>query len=318
VIPPRVSAVPHKPVMVAEVLKHLITNRAGRYVDGTFGLGGHSSALARELGERAILIGIDQDQSALETFDHSRIPQVHHLIHDNFEHLDQILADLGIRVVDGILLDLGLNSFSLDDPKRGFSFSHEGPLDMRFDQAATHILTAAQLLNQKPEKHLADLFYEYGEERQSRRIAREIVRLRALESIETTQQLRSVITRCTHPNLRVKTLARIFQALRIAVNRELEVLERILELSLDSLATGGRIAVISYHSLEDRMVKRFFRDHAQDIPQQPGMRPDEVRVPSLKVITRKPLKATEEEVAENPRARSAMLRVAERVRNAAE
>ncbi len=312
----RATVVPHTPVLLEEVLRHLITDRSGVYVDGTFGMGGHSRALAEKLQAQAVIIGIDQDGSALKTFDTTRYSTPIHLIHDNFEHLTQILEDLDVDGINGLLLDLGLNSFSLDDPERGFSFRRDGPLDMRFNQQAD-IPTAASLLRRIPERELADILFQFGEERRSRQIARAIVQRREISPIETSLQLVDVIRTCTPPDHRIKTHARVFQALRIAVNRELEVLESVLQQGFDALVAGGRMGIISYHSLEDRMVKRFFRRLAEDVPLQPGMLPEEERIPRLKRITRKPIRASEKEMEQNPRARSALLRVAERLADAA-
>lgn len=311
----RSPATVHLPVLREEVTRHLLTNPSGIYLDCTFGLGGHTTALAEGLNNDAVLIGIDQDQTALDTFDRSRVSQQLHLVHTNFEFMDEALGDLGFSTVDGILMDLGLNSFSLDDAERGFSFSLDGPLDMRFNQQSG--FNAADLVNEYSEKELADVFWRYGEERGSRKIANRIVSERKQDRISTTRQLRDIIEPCVHPASVVKSLARIFQAIRIEVNRELDVLETGLDKALQLLNIGGRLAVISYHSLEDRYVKRLFRDLAESVPLQPGMLPEEEKIPSLKLISRKPIVATEQEIQENTRSRSAKLRIVEKLAHAA-
>ncbi len=305
----------HTPVLVDEVCRLLINDHTGVYVDGTFGLGGHSKALSSHLNDTAILIGIDQDDSALAQFDPSLIRQKLHLVCTNFENLDQVLYDLSITQVHGILLDLGLNSFSLDDPSRGFAFSLTGPLDMRFDRS--NELTAETVINEYSQEKLAEIIFRYGEERNSRRIARRIVEMRAQKRLTSSDELKLAVVKSVDPRFQNKSLARVFQAFRIEVNREMEVLGTILESAIGCLAPGGRLAVISYHSLEDRMVKNHFRDLSLDIPRQPGMLDEEIRIPLLKRITSKPVIAGSIEAEANPRARSAKLRVAERTSYAA-
>ena len=294
----------------------MINDRSGVYIDGTFGLGGHSKAISLLLNADATLIGIDQDESALAQFDSSLIKQTLHLRCTNFENLDQVLVDLNVTKVHGILLDLGLNSFSLDDPERGFAFSLDGPLDMRFDRS--NEFTAETVINDYSQEQLTDIMYRFGEERNSRRIARKIVDMRTKKRLTQIDELREAVAGCVDPRFRNKSLARVFQAFRIEVNREMDVLETILNTSIQVLAPAGRIAVISYHSLEDRMVKNHFRDLSQDIPRQPGMHDSEVKVPLLKRISGKPVIASQEESESNPRARSAKLRVAERTSHAAD
>ena len=294
----------------------MINDRSGVYIDGTFGLGGHSKAISLLLNVDATLIGIDQDESALAQFDPSLIKQTLHLRCTNFENLDQVLNDLKLTQVHGILLDLGLNSFSLDDPERGFAFSLDGPLDMRFDRS--NDITAETVINEYSQEQLADIMYRFGEERNSRRIARKIVSMRTNKRLTQIDELREAVAGCVDPRFRNKSLARVFQAFRIEVNREMDVLETVLNTATQVLTPGGRLAVISYHSLEDRMVKNHFRDLSQDIPQQPGMLESEIRIPLFKRITGKPVVATSEEAAVNPRARSAKLRVAERTLHASD
>ncbi len=306
----------HIPVLVGEVCSLLINDLSGTYVDGTFGLGGHTKALSSLLNVDAQLIGIDQDQSALTQFSPTSVQQNLHLVCTNFENLVQVLEDLKVNQVHGILLDLGLNSFSLDDPERGFAFSLHGPLDMRFDRSNSR--TAETVINEYSEEELADVIFHFGEERNSRRIARRIVELRTKKRLTQSDELREAVVKSVHPRFRTKSLARVFQAFRIEVNREMDVLSSILDAAIQVLEPGGRIAVISYHSLEDRMVKEHFRNLSQDIPKQPGMLDHEVKIPLLKRITKKPVIATQAEIDDNPRARSAKLRVAERTSHAAE
>ncbi len=304
----------HTPVLVNEVCTLLINDRSGIYVDGTFGLGGHTKALSLLLNDNATLIGIDQDQSALAQFNSTLVQQSLHLVCTNFENLKQILEDLKLTHVHGILLDLGLNSFSLDDPERGFAFSLSGPLDMRFDRSSD--LTAETVINTYSQEQLANVIYRFGEERNSRRIARRIVEMRKEKRLTRSDELKLAVIKSVDPRFRTKSLARVFQAFRIEVNREMDVLSSILDTAIDVLTPGGRLAVISYHSLEDRMVKTHFRNLSQNIPYQPGMLDEEVKVPVLKTLTRKPIVANSEEAASNPRARSAKLRVAERTSHA--
>lgn len=304
----------HTPVLVDEVCTLMINDRSGIYIDGTFGLGGHSKALSLLLNDDAILIGIDQDATALAQFDPSLIKQTLHLKCTNFENLDQVLLDLNVTKVHGILLDLGLNSFSLDDPERGFAFSLDGPLDMRFDRS--NELTAETVINEYSQDQLADVMYRFGEERNSRRIARKIVDMRTIKRMTQIDDLRAAVAGCVDPRFRNKSLARVFQAFRIEVNREMEVLETVLNMAIQVLAPGGRLAVIAYHSLEDRMVKNHFREYSQDIPRQPGMHDSEVKIPLLKRLNGKPVTASQKEAELNPRARSAKLRVAERTSHA--
>lgn len=304
----------HTPVLVDEVCALLINDGSGVYVDGTFGLGGHSKALSYQLNSNATLIGIDQDDTTLAQFSPSLIKQNLHLVCTNFENLDQVLNNLKIERVHGILLDLGLNSFSLDDPERGFAFSLQGPLDMRFDRSKS--ISAETVVNTYSQEKLADIIYRFGEERNSRRIARRIVEMRTTKRLTTSEELKQAVVKSIGPRFQNKSLARVFQAIRIEVNRELEVLASILDTAVKVLSPGGRLAVISYHSLEDRMVKSHFRELSQNIPEQPGMHEHEVKIPLLNKITSKPVIASDIEIDANPRARSAKLRVAERTTHA--
>ena len=292
----------HAPVLVAEVISHLAPARGGLFVDCTLGAGGHSRALL-EAGASRVL-GLDRDRSALalaaQTLD-DRLDRVD-LVHADYRTLGDVLDAHGLTGVDGgILADLGVSSMQLDDAERGFSFRSDAPLDMRMDRDSGP--TAADLLRTADEAALADIIYEYGEERFSRRIARGIVRARETAPIETTGQLAAIVRRAVPSRgwQRIDPATRTFQALRIWGNRELDELDAFIRLAVSRLLAGARLAIIAFHSLEDRIVKHTFRALAQA---------DE---PSIALITRRPIEATEEEVARNPRARSAKLRVAERL-----
>ena len=292
----------HAPVLVAEVISHLAPARGGLFVDCTLGAGGHSRALL-EAGASRVL-GLDRDRSALslaaETL-HDRLDRVD-MVHADYRTLGDVLDAHGLTGVDGgILADLGVSSMQLDDAERGFSFRSDAPLDMRMDRDSGP--TAADLLRTADEAALADIIYEYGEERFSRRIARGIVRARETDPIETTGQLAAIVRRAVPSRgwQRIDPATRTFQALRIWVNRELDELDAFIRLAVSRLLAGARLAIIAFHSLEDRIVKHTFRALAQ------------ATEPSIALITRRPIEATEEEVARNPRARSAKLRVAERL-----
>lgn len=261
------------------------------------------------------MYGLDRDPAAVaaarETLRDCRQPVT--LVNASYSDIKTVTADLDDRRFDGILLDLGLSSLQLDDPARGFSHRFEGPLDMRFDPESGE-LSAADLIDALTEEELADVFRTYGEERRARRLAREIVKERQAEMILTTSHLARIIERATPAQHRNKTLARIFQALRIAVNRELDRLESTLPDLLELLQAGGRVAVIAYHSLEDRVVKRFFQREAKGClcpPETPVCICD--HTPQVKILTRRPIIPEPAEIDANPRARSAKLRVAERV-----
>jgi 16S rRNA (cytosine1402-N4)-methyltransferase len=302
---------PHIPVLVSEVLHWLLTDPHGVYVDGTIGLGGHSSTLLQHLSADAILIGIDADPDALDATARrlEAFPQQIFLIQSNFSHLPAILTQQRIAQVDGILLDLGLSSLQIDVPERGFSYMQEGPLDMRFSPHGER--SAAQFLNTAQKKEIENVIREFGEERKFRVITQAILQSRPLE---TTIDLRRAIESVTPDRFLIKTLARVFQAIRIYVNRELEVLGQTLRASLDLLKPGGRIVVIAYHSLEDRIVKQFFKEAELDCicpPELPVCVCDKEQ--ELKILTKNVVTASRKEIEENSRARSAKLRAAERV-----
>lgn len=285
----------HVPVMLDEVLEWLEPRPGMTVVDGTLGAGGHTRALAERVVPGGQVLAFDRDQAALAAAERELQGSSVQLVHANFADLPQVLKQLGLGAVGGVVLDLGLSSDQLADHERGFSFDSAGPLDLRFDTTAGQ--PAMKLLERLTEKELADLVYRYGEERFSRRIARRIVERRATEPVRTADQLARLIRACV-PRSRghaIDSATRTFQALRIAVNDELASLERMLQWLPEGLVPGGRVAVISFHSLEDRMVKTAFRDD-----------------PRYEVLVRKPIRPTAAEAARNPRSRSAKLRVAAR------
>lgn len=292
----------HAPVLVAEVIGQLAPARGGLFVDCTLGAGGHTRALLEAGASR--VIGLDRDRTALalaaETL-HDHRDRVE-FVHTDFRALPDVLDARGLTVVDGgILADLGVSSMQLDDASRGFSFKADAPLDMRMDRDSG--LSAAALLQSVEETALADIIFQYGEERFSRRIARGIVRAREVAPIETTGQLATIVRKAVPSRgwQRIDPATRTFQALRIWVNRELDGLDAFIRTAVSRLAAGARLAIIAFHSLEDRIVKHTFRALAQA--------PD----PLIGLLTRRPIEATDEEIAVNPRARSAKLRVAERL-----
>ena len=296
----------HIPVLFHETLEGLAPAPGGIFLDGTTGAGGHAAEIAARIGPRGLLVCADADPSMLGIagLRLSAFPWVR-LVRADFADLDALRETAGGRTFDGALLDLGISSLQLDDPARGFSFRVEGPLDMRRDPDGGGP-TAAEILRDTREKDLADIFYQFGEERFSRRIARAVVERRKRDPIRTTTGLAelvsSAIPRRAWPR-DIHPATRVFQALRIAVNRELSSLETFLDAIPRHLSRGGRVAVISFHSLEDRMVKTAFRRPV------PGPGQEET---GLERLTRKPVVPSEREARENPRARSAKLRVARR------
>lgn len=307
--------------MLQEVLAALQLESGSVVCDCTLGGAGHSVEMARAIGEDGLLIGIDQDDMALdaatERLDHEAPGAPHKLLKGNFGDLDELLCQAEVPGVDGILFDLGVSSPQLDIPGRGFSYHEDAPLDMRMDPG-NNPLNAAQVINTYYEADLARILSIYGEEKFASQIAREIVRRRTNHPIETTGELVEAIKAAIPAAARRRAghhpARKSFQAIRIEVNHELDVLERGLEAAVRWLNPGGRICVISYHSLEDRIVKRLFQEQSQGCTCPPEI-PVCVcgHVPVLKVITRKPLVASAEEVERNPRARSAKIRVAERL-----
>jgi len=286
----------HIPVLLSEIIEWLAPRPGQIFVDGTLGAGGHTRALAERVAPDGSVIALDRDPAALATAEQDLAGLPIKLAQANFSELPEVLSQIGVSQVDGIVLDLGLSSDQLADPSRGFSFQAAGPLDLRFDPTSGE--PAARLVNRLGERHLADLIYQYGEERYSRRIARAIVEQRREHEIATAAELAEIVRRAiprSRHEERIDPATRTFQALRIAVNDELKSLETALRRLPDCLRPGGRLAIISFHSLEDRPVKQAFRDD-----------------PRLNNLTRKPIRPSEAEVAANPRSRSAKLRVAER------
>jgi 16S rRNA (cytosine1402-N4)-methyltransferase len=303
----------HRPVLLDEVLDALQIKQDGLYVDGTFGRGGHAAALLERLQGQGRLLAFDKDPEAL-TYAANRFPNESRLMmrRGSFRNLGSVVAELGWQgKVDGVLLDLGVSSPQLDDAARGFSFLNEGSLDMRMNPQEG--VSAADWLAKASAEEIADVLWKYGEERFSRRIARAIVSRREIDPIRTTRQLAELIATAVPRRERKKHPAtRSFQAIRIFINHELEDLEAVLPQVVTALAPGGRLAVISFHSLEDRMVKRFIREEQRG-PQLPPDLPvvPEAFTPRLRAVG-KAIRASDSEVQANPRARSATLRVAER------
>jgi 16S rRNA (cytosine1402-N4)-methyltransferase len=304
----------HTPVLLQEVLFYLLTARNGFYVDGTLGGGGHAEAILEQLTPDGKLIGIDLDDDALEEASKRlvRFRECAIFVKENFRNIKSVLSQQGVKQVQGILLDLGVSSYQIDEPAKGFSFQMDEQLDMRMDRHQH--ANAKDIINQYDEQALVDILWKYGEEKHSRRIAKAIVQRRIEQPIETTGQLAAIIGRTVSGQFLNKTLARVFQAIRIEVNNEIENLRRVLRDCVDTLHPGGRIVVISYHSLEDRLVKYAFRAaSAQSIPSGNKIIPDTPLQPVLKILTQKPVMASEEEMENNPRSRSAKLRAAEKV-----
>ncbi|OGX13662.1 MAG: 16S rRNA (cytosine(1402)-N(4))-methyltransferase [Omnitrophica WOR_2 bacterium RIFCSPLOWO2_02_FULL_63_16] len=290
----------HTPVLLREVLEWLAPKPNMTIVDCTMGGGGHSAAIVPRLMPDGRLIAMDCDEQALEAAKARLVefaPKVAY-VHRNFRDLPTVLAQLGCARIGGLLADLGMSSLQLDDPQRGFSFSREGPLDMRLDLRQP--MTATSLIRQSSQRQLVDLFRDYGEERWAERIARRIVETRKRQPLDTTLQLARLVEEAVPrgASRRIHPATRIFQALRIAVNDELGALRELLSVLPDILAPGGRAAILTFHSLEDRLVKQAFRQGAQ--------------AGRLRVLTKKPVRPSAEEAAANPRSRSAKLRAAER------
>ncbi|HOF45502.1 MAG TPA: 16S rRNA (cytosine(1402)-N(4))-methyltransferase RsmH [Bacteroidales bacterium] len=296
----------HNPVLLHESIDALAIKADGIYVDATFGGGGHSRLILSRLNEKGRLLGFDQDKDSVQNkIDDSRFE----FIGANFTHLTKFLKYHQAYPVHGILADLGVSSFQIDTPERGFSYRYDAPLDMRMNQRKE--LTAQEVVNSYSEEQLADIFFKYGELKNGRKIASLIKSGRAQTSIKTTEQLVKILEPILFHGKENKILAQIFQAIRIEVNKELEVLESFLEQTVDALLPGGRLVIISYHSLEDRLVKKIMRSGncsgkiEKDFFGNP--------LTPFKLITKKAIVADEAENIENPRARSAKLRVAEKI-----
>jgi len=292
----------HVPVMLGEVIEYLQPKPGGVFIDGTLGMGGHAKAILTKLGSRGQLIGFDKDAKALAAAQENLkdFTEQCHFIHSDYRYMNQVCQDLNISNVDGILLDVGVSSFQMDDVQRGFSIKEDGPLDMRMDQ--DNPITAYDLINSLSEKEISSILKNYGEERWHHSIARHLVEARLKKPVETTKELERIVFSSIPRRKnwqKIHPATRTFQAFRIAVNRELESLEAVLENCVRLLKPGGRLGVIAFHSLEDRIVKHKFRASAKEN--------------SGNLIFKKPLRPSDDESQENYRARSARFRVIERI-----
>ncbi|MFH1452843.1 MAG: 16S rRNA (cytosine(1402)-N(4))-methyltransferase RsmH [Armatimonadota bacterium] len=307
----------HNPVLVNEVVDFLKIKKDGIYVDATLGGGGYTLKILSQTGPCGVIVGIDQDEEAIEAFKQRNIKSKNVvLVKDNFKNVKRVIQSLKINAVNGIVFDLGVSTHHIYYGSRGFSFSREGPLDMRMDKEGE--VTAEDIVNDLSAEELGKIFSEYGEERFSKRIAGGIVRERENQRIKTTGELVKVIGKYVpskQKHGRIHFATRVFQALRIAVNSELSCLEEAVKSSIDVLEAGGRIVVVAYHSLEDRIVKTVFKTESGKCMCPPGIPvcmcgSENSR---LKIITRKPVTPTEEEIKGNPKSRSARLRCAEKI-----
>lgn len=301
----------HIPVLYQEVIDYLKPGSGSRFIDATVGGGGHSLGLLEASTPNGIVLALDRDPMAIE-FARQRLKEFTDRVifaNTSYEHMSEVASLHGISRVDGVLMDLGLSSRQLADRNRGFSFQEDGPLDMRFDTRSGQ--TAAELINTMPQKEIASILRDYGDVRSSNRLAKVIVKGRP---IETTFQLAELVLKESHRRGKIHPATRIFQALRIAVNNELDLLREGLVTAVEVLKTGGRLAVISFHSLEDRIVKQFIRAQSQDCvcpPEYPTCMCD--AQPTLRAVHRKVIRPSDEEVQNNPRSRSAKMRVAEKI-----
>jgi 16S rRNA (cytosine1402-N4)-methyltransferase len=295
----------HRPVLVDEAIGFLVTRRDGVYVDATAGGGSHTLAILSQLQSSGRVLAIDRDDEAIEATRNrvSRFALQVVLVRGEFASLKELVFDSGIMRVNGVLFDLGVSGQHLDRPERGFSYRSAGPLDFRMDRRAGK--TAANVINESSVEELARIFFEFGEERNARKIARAIVDARRRSPLTTTDELAAVIASVTNPRYLNKTLSRTYQAIRLVVNDELDQLRDGLAAAYELLDEGGRLVVISYHSLEDRIAKNFIRDR------KPGSADEAIH--ALRPLTKKPVTASAEEIRVNPRARSAKLRAAEKV-----
>lgn len=303
----------HVPVLSREVLRFLITDHAGVYFDGTLGGGGHAESILAQLDKKAKYIAVDLDQDAL-LYAQKRLHKYPNVIylHDNFSELGSLLTQLNISKIDGLFLDLGVSSHQVDTAKRGFSYMQDGMLDMRMNRDSK--VNARDILNEASEDELNFIFFQFGQERKSKAITRQIIKIRQRAVIQTTGQLRAAIDSVVQSRFAIKSYARIFQALRIVVNHELDNLKKVLMSSTQHIKQGGRLVVLSYHSLEDRIVKNFLKQKANPCtcpPEFPkcicGLKPE------INILTRKAIRATGGEIQNNVRSRSALLRAGERI-----
>ena len=296
----------HTPALLMPCMEGLQIKPSGTYVDVTFGGGGHSREILNRLGEEGHLYSFDQDLDAIQNaFEDSRFT----FVRSNFRFLSNFLKYYGVEKVDGILADLGVSFHHFDEADRGFSFRFDGALDMRMNQRAE--LTAADVLNTYPEQQLADIFYQYGELSSARRIASAVVKRRSAQSFSQISDLVEVAEPLLGKDKQKKDMARLFQAVRIEVNHEMEALKEMLTQSLDTLAVGGRLVVLTYHSLEDRLVKNFMKAGRFDGKVEQDFYGN--RLSPFKLVNNKVIVASDEEVAENPRSRSAKVRIAEKL-----
>lgn len=309
--------IPHSSVLLDEIVHFFHTQSLRRFVDATLGAGGHSEAILKDHPEIELLIGIDQDPTAREIAKKRLADweQKVKIVQGNFSELASALEGISINSVDGIIFDLGVSSMQFDMPEKGFSFMRDGPLDMRMDPSGT--LTAAEIVNTWPEEQLDRIFRDYGEEKRSRAAARAIATARKHKPIATTLDLAEAlkIALRPHPFKRgIHPLTLVFQALRIAVNGELDVLKAVLPIAIQRLSKGGRLGVISFHSLEDRIVKNAMQFAASDKVHTSGISGMFLdKEPQVTILTKKPIVPSEEEIEQNPRSRSAKLRVVEKL-----
>ena len=304
--------VSHIPVLLEEVLESFKDLKLNIFFDATVGAGGHAKEILKQHPEIKIYIGVDQDKCALKKAEENlkNYGEKVRLVNDNFEHLDIILKKLEISRVDGFLFDLGVSSMQLDVEERGFSIKKIGPLDMRMDISKK--LTAEEVVNTYSAKDLEKIFKDYGEEKRAKIIAKAIANRREKKRIATTRELSDVVEKVVRKKRKIHPATLVFQALRIYVNDELRVLKKALDKAIDRLNTNGRIAVISFHSLEDRIVKYFFKKESKKEHVNIYKTQKKRVVEKLKVLTKKPIKPSLEEIRKNPRARSAKMRVAEK------
>ena len=305
---------PHIPIMMSEVLNNLVYTPSGIYVDATIGFGGHSSAILQKINSKGKLIGIDKDPYALRYTERQLSVQrkEYELYHANYSLFPTFLNDLGVRKVNGFLFDLGTSSYQIDNTHRGFSFQCESELDMRFNTDEDY--SAKDFLNTTDERELSNIIKKYSDELHSKKIAKSIIKSVKENKMNTTTDLKNAITSVVRGKYVVKSLARVFQSIRIHINDEMNSLIETLNYCLEYLAKGGRIVVITFHSIEDRIVKQFFKKQTIKCicpKEYPICTCD--TIPSLKVITKKPITPCKEEIKCNPRARSSKLRVAERI-----
>jgi len=303
----------HTPVLLDLATDFLVNNQEGVYVDCTLGTGGHFSEIARKTNQEAFLIGFDADESAIDFCKNNLdINQEYILVNSNFEYLKKYCYRNGFPEVNGILMDLGLSSFALDNPERGFSYDQDGPLDMRFSKAQD--LTAQKFINSASRNKLHEVFKNYGEVKKTPAIVNGILDFRKNKRIKRTSELKQIIKNRTPYKYRKKVLSQVFQAIRIHINQELDVLKSALEQSMDLLVPEGRLVVISYHSLEDRIVKHFFKEKAKDCicpPEFPICQCEHTA--EVEILTDSPVVPDEEEIDKNPRSRSAKLRAIEKL-----